>query len=134
MRSDQQLNRYRILERIRSHMDVFIVTNSIQMMKNALFILTAHILGNYIIQHLKILNLRLLELNTNSIFAGRSAYRLIGTYELHSFGLQKLMEVGTIIGDKAYSVQYIADAPRYTDYLPTVQKMIDSMVIKPWTN
>jgi hypothetical protein len=44
------------------------------------------------------------------------------------------MEVGTIIGDKAYSVQYIADAPRYTDYLPTVQKMIDSMVIKPWTN
>ena len=40
------------------------------------------------------------------------------------------MEVGTIIGDKAYSVQYIADAPRYTDYLPTVQKMIDSLVIK----
>jgi hypothetical protein len=40
------------------------------------------------------------------------------------------MEVGTIIGDKAYSVQYIADAPRYSDYLPTVQKMIDSLVIK----
>jgi hypothetical protein len=40
------------------------------------------------------------------------------------------MEVGTIIGDKAYSVQYIADAPRYTDYLPTVQKMIESLVIK----
>jgi hypothetical protein len=39
------------------------------------------------------------------------------------------MEVGTIIGDKAYSVQYIADAPRYNDYLPTVQKMIDSMQI-----
>jgi hypothetical protein len=40
------------------------------------------------------------------------------------------MEVGTIIGDNAYSVQYIADAPRYSDYLPTVQKMIDSMMIK----
>jgi hypothetical protein len=39
------------------------------------------------------------------------------------------MEVGTIIGDKAYSVQFIADAPRYSDYLPTVQKMIDSMQI-----
>ena len=40
------------------------------------------------------------------------------------------MEVGTILGDKAYIVQYIADAPRYTDYLPTVQKMIGSLVIK----
>jgi hypothetical protein len=40
------------------------------------------------------------------------------------------MEIGTINGDKAYSVEYIADAPRYTDYLPTVQKMIDSLVIK----
>jgi hypothetical protein len=38
------------------------------------------------------------------------------------------MEIGTIIGDKAYSVQYIADAPRYTDYLPIVQKMIESLV------
>jgi hypothetical protein len=72
---------------------------------------------------------KLLELNTNSsILAGRSAYTLIGTYEPPSSGLQKLMEVGTIIGDKAYSVQYIADASRYT--APTVQKMIDSMVIK----
>jgi hypothetical protein len=56
-----------------------------------------------------------LELNTNSSkLVGRSAYTLIGTsYELHSFGLQKLMEVRTIIGDKAYMIQYIADAPRY---------------------
>jgi hypothetical protein len=37
------------------------------------------------------------------------------------------METGTVIGDKAYSVQYIADAPRYSDYLPTVQKMIGSL-------
>ena len=77
---------------------------------------------------------KLLELNTNSsILAGRSAYTLIGTYELHSSGLQKLMEVGTIIGDKAYVVRYIADAPRYADYLPTVQKMIDSLAIKSST-
>jgi hypothetical protein len=37
------------------------------------------------------------------------------------------MEVGTIIGDKAYSVQYIVDAPRYGDYLLIVQKMIGSL-------
>jgi len=40
------------------------------------------------------------------------------------------METGTIIDDRAYVVQYIADAPKYSDYLPTVQKMIDSLVIK----
>jgi hypothetical protein len=39
------------------------------------------------------------------------------------------MEVGTIIGGKAYSVQYITDTPRYSDYLPAVQKMIDSIQI-----
>lgn len=74
---------------------------------------------------------RLLELNTNSsILAGKPAYTLIATYELHSSGLQKLMEIGTIIGDKAYSVQYIADASQYAEYLPIVQKMIGSLVIK----
>jgi len=74
---------------------------------------------------------RLLELNTNSsILAGKSAYTLIGTYQDPSAGSQKIMEVGTIIGDKAYSVQYIADAPRYSDYLQIVQQMIESLVIK----
>jgi hypothetical protein len=73
---------------------------------------------------------KLIELSTNSsVLAGKPAYTLIGTYQDPSAGLQKLMEVGTIIGDKAYSVQYIADAPKYSDYLPTVQKMIDSLTI-----
>jgi tetratricopeptide (TPR) repeat protein len=73
---------------------------------------------------------KLLELSTNSsILAGKPAYTLIGTYELPSAGLQKLMEVGTIIGDKAYSVQYIADAPKYSSYFPAAQKIIGSLVI-----
>jgi hypothetical protein len=73
---------------------------------------------------------KLLELSTNSsILAGKSAYTIIGTYQNPPFGLQQLMEVGTIIGDKAYMIQYIADAPRYSDYLPAVQKMIGSMRI-----
>jgi hypothetical protein len=40
------------------------------------------------------------------------------------------METGTIIGDKAYSAQYIADVSQYSDYLPIVQKTIGSLVIK----
>ncbi len=74
---------------------------------------------------------KLLELSTNSsTLAGKPAYTIIGTYQNPSFGLQQLMETGTIIGNKAYSVQYIADAPKYSDYLPIIQKMIDSLVIK----
>ena len=76
----------------------------------------------------------MIELNTNSSkLAGRSAYTIIGTYQNRSTGLQKLMEVGTIIGEKAYSVQYIADASQYSQYLPIVQKMIDSLVINKST-
>ena len=44
---------------------------------------------------------KLLELSTNSTLAGKAAYTLIGTYDLPSSGLQKLMEIGTIIRDKA---------------------------------
>ena len=74
---------------------------------------------------------KLLELSTNSsILVGKPAYTIIGTYEGPSgAGLQKLLEIGTIIGDKAYSLQYIADAPKFSGYLPAVQKMIGSLVI-----
>ena len=66
----------------------------------------------------------------------------VSTYQNTDYGIQiqypsdwskqesVYKEIGTIIGDKAYSVQYIADAPRYADYLPTVQEMISSLVIK----
>ena len=42
------------------------------------------------------------------------------------------MDTGTIIGDKVYYVQYIANAPKYFDYLPAVQHMVGSLhVIEP---
>ena len=72
---------------------------------------------------------KLLEFSTNSTLAGKTAYTIIGTYDLPSSGLQKLMEIGTIIGDKVYSLQYIADAPKYSEYLPAVQNMIHSLAI-----
>jgi hypothetical protein len=39
------------------------------------------------------------------------------------------MQVWTIKGDKAYHITYAADADRYPDYLPSVQKMIGSFEI-----
>ena len=69
---------------------------------------------------------RLLELSMDSFLAGNPAYKLIGTYERNS-DLQKLIEVGTIIGNKAYIIQFIADATQFPNYLSTVQKMINSL-------
>jgi hypothetical protein len=58
-------------------------------------------------------------------------YGLLGLNQngLLGVGDSKIMEVGTIIGDKAYTVQYIADAPRYSDYLLTVQHMVGSLQV-----
>ena len=69
---------------------------------------------------------RMLELSMDSFLAGNPAYKLIGTYERNS-DLQKLIEVGTIIGNKAYFIQFIADPTQYPNYLSTVQKIINSL-------
>ena len=42
---------------------------------------------------------------------------------------QKIMQVWTIKGDKAYHITYAANADRYSDYLPSIQKMIGSFEI-----
>ena len=42
---------------------------------------------------------------------------------------QKIMQVWTIKGDKAYHITYAPNADRYSDYLSSVQKMIGSFEI-----
>ena len=42
---------------------------------------------------------------------------------------QKIMQVWTIKDDKAYHITYATNETRYYDYLPPVQKMIDSFEI-----
>ena len=39
------------------------------------------------------------------------------------------MEIGTIIGDKVYYIEYIAEEEKYSNYLPTIQMMINSFEI-----
>jgi hypothetical protein len=73
---------------------------------------------------------RILIISKRSLtLAGKAAYFLIGTYHDHYAGLQKVSEIGTITGNKAYSIQYIADAPRYSEFLPIILKMIHSLHI-----
>ena len=42
---------------------------------------------------------------------------------------RKAMQVWTLKGDKAYLITYKAEPEKYSKYLPTIQKMIDSFEI-----
>ena len=77
---------------------------------------------------------KVIESNTNSsILAGKPAYKLVFTDEEDEIHY-KTMEIGTIIGDKVYSIRYTAQEEQYSDYLLTGQKMIDSFKINPSNN
>jgi hypothetical protein len=72
---------------------------------------------------------KLIESNTNSTLAGSSpAYRLVYSDREDNTNY-KTMEVGTIIGDKVYFIEYIAEEENYSDYLPIVYTMADSLEI-----
>ena len=71
----------------------------------------------------------LIESDTNtSILAGKPAYKLVYT-DVEDDTNYKTMEIGTIIGDKVYYIEYIAEAEKYSGYIPTIQMMINSFEI-----
>jgi hypothetical protein len=72
---------------------------------------------------------KLLEYNTNNTLAGNRAYTIMWTYINPSFGLRKSIELGTIIGNKGYFVDYTAAESKFQNYLPVAQKMIKSFEI-----
>lgn len=65
---------------------------------------------------------------SNAILAGNPAHKIIYTGLEASIDLKGLM-VMTIKGDRAYIISYTAEPEKYSYYLPTVQKMIDSFGI-----
>jgi serine/threonine-protein kinase len=72
---------------------------------------------------------KVIESNTNSsILAGKPAYKLVYSDEEDEIHY-KTLDIGTIIGDKVYSIRYIAKEEQYSEYLPTIQKMINSFKI-----
>ncbi len=70
----------------------------------------------------------ILQSEPTSISGNTQAYRVVYS-EKASGNLSKVMEIYTVIGDKGYVLSYLADAPIYDKYLPTVQKMIDSFKV-----
>ena len=72
---------------------------------------------------------KLIESNTNSTLGGSNpAYRLVYS-DREDDTSYRTMEVGTIIGDKVYFIEYIAEEENYSDYLPIVYTMADSLEI-----
>jgi hypothetical protein len=67
---------------------------------------------------------------TNSSLAGNRAYTVVWTYTHPTYGIRKSIEIATVIGGgKGYFVDYTAAAAKFSNYLPIVQKMIESFEI-----
>jgi hypothetical protein len=65
----------------------------------------------------------------NFTLAGMPAYSLEVTYTDLEFGPQNMLEVGRIVENRVYYIQYFADTPIYQKYFPIVQRMIESFQI-----
>ena len=70
-----------------------------------------------------------IDLNTTTTLGGNNpAYRLIYTDREDGINY-KTMEIGTIIGNRVYYIEYFAEEKKYFNYLPTIQMMINSLQI-----
>jgi cytoskeletal protein RodZ len=66
-----------------------------------------------------------LKESTPTTLAGIRAYKIVYSEVLQQVPLQ-VMQVWAIKDNKAYTLTYVAEAAKYSTYLPVVQKMIDS--------
>jgi hypothetical protein len=70
-------------------------------------------------------NFKLIESNTVP-FAKTSAEKLVYSYNNPEVGVTKTMDMLTIKNNKLYLLSFNSDAIKYNNYLPTIQKMLDS--------
>jgi eukaryotic-like serine/threonine-protein kinase len=68
----------------------------------------------------------LLESNRSTTLTSHIAYEVIYTYNDPIIATAKAMEIWIMDGGKAYILSYHADIAKYSKYLPTIRKMIDS--------
>ena len=71
---------------------------------------------------------KLVGLTTNNVLSGLPAYKSIYTYAYQNT-IFKDMEIGAIKDNKVYILTYEAGINEYNNYLPIIQKMIDSFGI-----
>jgi serine/threonine-protein kinase len=68
---------------------------------------------------------RLVE-STDFKLAGKIANKIVFTATDSMKHERKAMQIWTLKGDKAYLITYKAEPGKYSKYLPTIQKMVDS--------
>lgn len=71
---------------------------------------------------------KIIELDRNASLSDNPAYKLVYTGVEEGVNLQALL-ILTIKGDKAYIISYNAEPTKFSYYLPTLQKMINSFQI-----
>lgn len=67
--------------------------------------------------------------NINNTLAGNHAYTITWTYIHPTYGIRKSVEIGTIIGNKGYFIDYTVNTAKFDNYFQMVQKMINSFWI-----
>jgi len=67
--------------------------------------------------------------STNSILAGNIAHKIVFSATDNMKHERAAMQIWTLKGDNAYLITYKAEPGKYSKYLPTIQKMIDSFQI-----
>jgi hypothetical protein len=65
----------------------------------------------------------------NFTLAGIPAYSFEIAYTDLEFGPQNVLEVGRLLDNRVYYIQYFADPPIYQKYLPVVERMIESFQV-----
>jgi hypothetical protein len=75
-------------------------------------------------------DLDIIELNTSSSLGGRPAFKYVLSY-LENDIKQKYLQIGTIISGKVYYIYFSAPEQKFSQYLPIIEKMIDSVEIVP---
>ena len=70
-----------------------------------------------------------LESYTNTTLAGSPAVKIIYTFMNSKEGNVKATDIGTIKNNRLYVIQYYVEAAKYQNYLPILQKIVDSFSI-----
>ena len=71
-------------------------------------------------------NYNLIESTTTRLKDGTLAHRLVYSYTDDQLGNLKAMQFFSLKDDRVYDIVYYAKPERYNNYLPTIEKMMDS--------
>ena len=70
-----------------------------------------------------------LESYTNATLAGSPAVKIIYTFINSKGGNVRATNIGTIKNNRLYVIQYYVEAAKYQNYLPILQRIVDSFTI-----